>query len=209
MGVESSVIRPKIDHVTTVREDTHRWYASMPAGQRYLCNHGNAGDVLTRLRKTRFRQTIVEPKEEPELEENEDTNTSAVESCNQSATSNLFLDVPLHGGYQTRHVSPASSVSGLVPARTPYSRGSTFQIPIVGEYSSQFEEDKPHVDARSPYFPYPEDCQNSYFGIMMSYQLGSTPTEPLNSLPIEATRRNAELMHMCESFYTSCPKEDC
>lgn len=144
---------------------------------------------------------------EPKAEEDEDPDTSAVETFNQYETSSLLLDIPLHGAYQTKQASLASSVSGLVRAGSPYSGGSTFQIPILSDYGSrlgpEYEEHKSHV--RSPYFPYPEDCQNSYFGIMMSY-VGSSPVEPLNSLPIEATRRNAELMHMCE-YSMSTPKE--
>lgn len=102
------------------------------------------------------------------------------------------------------HASRASSVSGPIRTASPYSGGSTFEIPILineGPHS-EYVEDKSHVDTRSPYFPYPEDCQNSYFGIMTSF-VGNSPVEALQSLPIEATRRNAELFHLCEYFPTS------
>lgn len=149
---------------------------------------------------------------EPKIEEEEDPNTSAIENFNPYGTSNLLLDIPLDGAYQLRQASRASSVSDLVRTASPYSGGSTFEIPIIGEdgsrLGSEHEEDKSHVDIRSPYFPYPEDCQNSYFGIMMSY-VGSSPVEPLHSLPIEATRRNAELFQLCECIPTSPPEQEC
>jgi hypothetical protein len=150
---------------------------------------------------------VAELKEtEPKIEEEEDQNTSTIETFNPYGTANLLLDIPLHGAYQIRHSGRASSVSGPVRTPSPYSGDSTFEIPIIGDdgsrICSEYEEDKSHVDIRSPYFPYPEDCQNSYFGIMTSY-VGTSPVEPLHSLPVDATRRNAELMHMCKCIPTS------
>lgn len=135
---------------------------------------------------------------EPKIEEEDIPSTSAVETFNPYGTANLLLDIPLHGAYQQRHASRASSVSDTA---APY---TTFEIPTFGDDGSEHEKVESHGDLRSPYFPYPEDCQNSYFGIMSSYVENSV-VEPLQSLPIEATRRNAELFHMCECIPTSPP----
>jgi hypothetical protein len=142
---------------------------------------------------------------EPKIEEEDVPSTSAFETFNPYGTANLFLDIPLHGAYQQRHASRASSVSEDARTAAPYTGGSTFEIPILGDDGSEHEKVKSHVDLRSSYFPYPEDCQNSYFGIMSSY-VGNSAVEPLQSLPIEATRRNAELFHMCECIPTSPPR---
>jgi hypothetical protein len=174
----------------------------MQAGGQHTLSRSR--NVLTRPSKPKFREAVGElRKTEPKTEDEEqDLDTSAIETFNPYGTANWLLDIPLHGAYQMRNASRASSVSGPVCI---YSGGSTFEIPIIGDYELQAgsaqEEDKSHVDARSPYFPYPEDCQNSYFGIMMSY-VGTSPLEPLHSLPIEATKRNAELMHMCALIFS-------
>ena len=46
------------------------------------------------------------------------------------------------------------------------------------------------------YYSFP-DLMNSYNGITKRY-VGSALIEPLHSLPIEATRRNAEHLHFCK-----------
>jgi hypothetical protein len=47
------------------------------------------------------------------------------------------------------------------------------------------------------YYSFPEHLMNSYNGIT-KMSVGSTLIEPLRSLPIEATRRNAEHFHFCK-----------
>ena len=165
--------------------------------------------VLTWSSKSKYRETVFELNgRESKTEEEDDSSISAVETFNPYGTANLLLDIPLHGAYHRRHASRTSSVSEDGRTTAPYSRGSTFEIPILGDDESGHEKAKSHVDLRSPYFPFPEDCQNSYFGIMSSY-VGSSAVEPLHSLPIEATRRNAELFHMCECTPITPQGEEC
>ena len=47
------------------------------------------------------------------------------------------------------------------------------------------------------YYSFPEPLMNSYNGIT-KMSVGSALIEPLHSLPIEATRRNAEHFHFCK-----------
>jgi hypothetical protein len=47
------------------------------------------------------------------------------------------------------------------------------------------------------YYSFPEHLMNSYNGIT-KMSVGSALIEPLHSLPIEATRRNAEHFHFCK-----------
>ncbi len=166
-------------------------------------------DVLTRPSKSRCRDSVAELAElEPKFEEVEGDGRVplAVDAFNPYGTAHLLLDVPLHGAHRPRHQSrTSSSSSGQVRAASPYSTSSTWEGPILGDRESQagteHEECKSHMEVRSSYFPYPEDFQSSYSSTMRSY-VGSSPLEPLHSLPVEATRRNAELMRMCKCIYT-------
>jgi len=130
-----------------------------------------------------------------------------------TAQAHLLLDIPHHGAYQQRRGSPASLASDDGHIATPYSgESSTFEIPIMGQVGSQIQSElrasRRQRDLRSPYFPSPEDCQNSYFDII-STSLGRSSVEPLNYLPIEATKRNAELLHMCECFFNFSRAKTC
>ena len=164
-------------------------------------------NVLTSPSISRIQEISIKlPDKEPKVEENEVPDELAVETFNPYGAAHLLLDIPLHGMYQAQNLCRAESVPRLIHTPSPYSEASNFEIPLVDGYESQpgsdDEEDMSHVSARSPYFPYPEDCQTSLFGIMTSY-VGTSPVESLHSLPVEATRRNAELMHMCECIYLS------
>jgi hypothetical protein len=55
------------------------------------------------------------------------------------------------------------------------------------------------INPDSRYYPYPEFSQNSYYGIMKAH-FGDAAIQSLHSLPLEASRRNAELLHFCECF---------
>ena len=58
------------------------------------------------------------------------------------------------------------------------------------------------IDPDSRYYPYPEFSKNSYYGIMKAH-FGDVAIESLQTLPLEASRRNAELLHFCECFLLS------
>ena len=135
--------------------------------------------------------TELEPKTE-----GDGRNTSAIDTFNPYGTAHLFLDIPLHGQYQIPH--RASSASASMSTTPAYSGRSTFVLGDSGRAAgSEHEDNDSHVDVKTPYVPRPEDYQISLRSILRS-RIGSSPVEPLHSLPIEATRRNAELMYMCE-----------
>ncbi len=156
-------------------------------------------------KSSKYSENVAELKYVETKVEEEDLSTQAAETFNPYGTASLLVDIPLHGAYQIPSRTP--SVSGATRTPSGYSQHTSFELPILGEdtdIQSRRESEHngegssrstPNVDLRSPYFPYPENCQNSYFGIFKSY-VGSSPIEPLHSLPIEATRRNAELFHL-------------
>lgn len=49
------------------------------------------------------------------------------------------------------------------------------------------------------YYPYSEHFRKSYYGVPKMH-VGSVALEPLNSLPIDVSVRNAQLLHFCESL---------
>jgi hypothetical protein len=49
------------------------------------------------------------------------------------------------------------------------------------------------------YYPYSEHFRKSYYGVPKMH-VGSVALEPLNSLPIDVSVRNAQLLHFCERF---------
>jgi hypothetical protein len=53
------------------------------------------------------------------------------------------------------------------------------------------------INPNSRYYPYPEFSKNSYYGIMKAH-FGDAAIQSLHSLPLEASKRNAELLHFCE-----------
>jgi hypothetical protein len=56
------------------------------------------------------------------------------------------------------------------------------------------------------YYPYSEHFKKSYYGVSKMH-VGSAALEPLNSLPIDVSIRNAQLLHFCESLskISECP----
>ena len=158
----------------------------------------------------------------PKVEESE-TPTSELLSSLQTYRSNksrdLTTNVPLWGTYSLPLASRSSSVSGLVGSTsqddvsTQSGRGTDlsfdFQhltrldIAALEARKASWHKMGDHLDAihdvdiRSPYFPYPHLSKDSYFGIMQMH-MGSSAVDPLHLLPIESSRRNAELLHMCK-----------
>ena len=55
-------------------------------------------------------------------------------------------------------------------------------------------------DVRSPYFPYPQLSKDSYFGNMQKH-VGGSAVDSLHLLPVESSRRNAELLTFCKTYF--------
>ncbi len=53
------------------------------------------------------------------------------------------------------------------------------------------------IEVDSPDYPFPEDCEYPFPGIVTT-NVGSPTIEPLRYLPIDFSRRNAELLHFCK-----------
>jgi hypothetical protein len=49
------------------------------------------------------------------------------------------------------------------------------------------------------YYPFSEHFKKSYYG-MSKMHVGSVALEPLNSLPIDVSFRNAQLLHFCKCY---------
>jgi hypothetical protein len=117
----------------------------------------------------------------------------------------------------TKTKSEASEAGGPeVLAAIDRSRSSNSSTPLFGNYqlelASRPTSAPPDKTESQPlnasirdiapavrfghYYSFP-DLMNSYNGITKMY-VGSALIEPLHSLPIEATRRNAEHLHFCK-----------
>jgi hypothetical protein len=49
------------------------------------------------------------------------------------------------------------------------------------------------------YYPYSEHFKSSYYGVSKMH-VGNVALEPLHSLPIDVSIRNAQLLHFCQSL---------
>jgi hypothetical protein len=160
----------------------------------------------------------------PKLEKSE-TPTSEVLSSLQTydpkKSRDLITNIPLNGTYLLPLASRSSSTSGLVGLTSQddisaeLGRGKDlsfdFQyltgLDIAALEARKASLDKTadsfdavhYVDVRSPYFPFPHLSKNSYFGIMQMHIKVST-VDPLHLLPIESSRRNGELLHLCKYY---------
>jgi len=120
-------------------------------------------------------------------------------------------NIPVYGSYAGPSQSLAPSNSGTLSLAAPNDgrRWSAYEMNPGFDHPLQLgnrctEDHKPGVectcnflDAQSPYFPFPENCETSFFGIMKT-TVGNPVIDPLLNLPIEPSRRNAELYHLCK-----------
>jgi hypothetical protein len=160
----------------------------------------------------------------PKLEKSE-TPTSEVLSSLQTygpkKSRDLTTNVSLNGTYSLPHASRSSSTSGLVgstsqddiSAALGWEKDLSFDFQhLTGLDIAALEDRKAsldktadtfgsvhYVDVRSPYFPFPHLSKISYFGIMQMH-IESSTVDPLHLLPIESSRRNGELLHLCKYY---------
>jgi hypothetical protein len=117
----------------------------------------------------------------------------------------LNLHGGTHGTNETAKVHASNNYSLLESSLSD--EGYAESKPILYEHANQDDSiadnetqlDLDVMDSRSPYVPDLELGETSPFAIAKS--VGNPTLEPLYNLPIEPSRRNAELYHMCRSSY--------
>jgi hypothetical protein len=125
----------------------------------------------------------------------------------------IYPRTPQHETQQSHPVSRIPSVSGLISCSGPsreaqksLERKNPSETRGLSPISRERLQSHPGssydiseiflVDGPRPDYPYQVHFDASQYGVV-NVQVGDPTTEPLHHLPIDVSRRNAELLHFC------------